>query len=150
LEVNKKKTNGEALQIKTLERDTNRALVNISKQEINIAISIEKKELDEIREVLSVSLHKFLEQKVFRISRELDFINCNKDLFQSLTKREKQILKLLSQGLNNPQIGETLFISRRTVEEHRKNLNKKLNIKNHIQILRFANAFEILAFKADI
>lgn len=150
MEVNKKKTNGEALQIKTLERDTNRALVNISKQEINIAISIEKKELDEIREVLSVSLHKFLEQKVFRISRELDFINCNKDLFQSLTKREKQILKLLSQGLNNPQIGETLFISRRTVEEHRKNLNKKLNIKNHIQILRFANAFEILAFKADI
>ncbi len=47
----------------------------------------------------------------------------------SLTKREKQVLKLLVDGNTTKQIADTLFISAHTVNAHRKNIMKKLDIK---------------------
>jgi DNA-binding NarL/FixJ family response regulator len=55
-----------------------------------------------------------------------------------LTKREKEILKLVADGLTNPQIGNQLFISVDTVDTHRKNLHIKLNVKNTAQLIRAA------------
>ncbi|CAH0535171.1 Response regulator protein TmoT [Vibrio stylophorae] len=49
---------------------------------------------------------------------------------QSLTKREKEVLKLLVQGMKNQQMAETLFVSVRTIEVHRSNIMKKLNVNN--------------------
>lgn len=50
--------------------------------------------------------------------------------FDQLTKREIEILLLISNGLTNPQIADKLFISHRTVDSHRRNLIQKLNVKN--------------------
>ena len=47
-----------------------------------------------------------------------------------ITKREKEILKLIAAGLSSQEIADKLFISIRTVETHRQNLNQKLDIKN--------------------
>lgn len=47
----------------------------------------------------------------------------------NLTKREKQILVLVLQGMSNKEIGEELNISKRTAEVHRFNLMKKLDVK---------------------
>lgn len=55
-----------------------------------------------------------------------------------LTKREKEVLKNIADGLTNPQIAEKLFISIDTVESHRKNLHNKLNVKNTATLIRFA------------
>jgi len=55
-----------------------------------------------------------------------------------LTKREKEILGLITEGLTNMQIGEKLFISIDTVDSHRKNLYNKLNVKNTAMLMRYA------------
>jgi DNA-binding NarL/FixJ family response regulator len=55
-----------------------------------------------------------------------------------LTKREKEIVKLVAEGLTNVQIGKQLFISVDTVDTHRKNLYTKLNINNTAMLIRYA------------
>lgn len=55
-----------------------------------------------------------------------------------LTRREKEILALIADGLTNNQIAAKLFISIDTVDSHRKNLHSKLNVKNTAQLIRFA------------
>ncbi len=55
-----------------------------------------------------------------------------------LTRREKEILKLLSEGLTGPQIADKLFLSPLTVETHRKNLMQKLNVNSVQQLLKVA------------
>lgn len=56
----------------------------------------------------------------------------------SLTRREKEILQLLYDGLNGPQIAEKLFLSHYTVETHRKNLMQKLNVNSTQQMVKLA------------
>ena len=55
-----------------------------------------------------------------------------------LTKREKEILNLISKAFTNNEIGEELFISVRTVDTHRRNLLQKLGAKNTAGLVRFA------------
>lgn len=55
-----------------------------------------------------------------------------------LTKREKEIAKLVAEGFTNVQIGRHLFISVDTVDTHRKNLYTKLNISNTAMLIRYA------------
>ncbi|MBK7288983.1 MAG: response regulator transcription factor [Chitinophagaceae bacterium] len=55
-----------------------------------------------------------------------------------LTDREKQIVRLIEKDLNNKQIAETLFISERTVETHRKNIFRKTNTNSVIGLVKYA------------
>ena len=55
-----------------------------------------------------------------------------------LTKREREIVKLIAEGLTNPQIARQLFLSIDTVDTHRKNLYTKLNVKNTALLIRYA------------
>ena len=55
-----------------------------------------------------------------------------------LTKREREILYYIADGLNNSQIAEKLFISARTVETHRTNIMQKLDIHDAANLVRFA------------
>lgn len=64
--------------------------------------------------------------------------------FMSLTKKEKIILRKLAFGLNNQQISEELFISKHTVITHRKNIYKKLNVSNVMQLVKFAFALDVI------
>ena len=59
-------------------------------------------------------------------------------LVDELTSREKEIIKYISQGLTNNQIGEKLFISPRTVDTHRTNIMRKINVHNVASLIRFA------------
>ena len=56
-----------------------------------------------------------------------------------LTRREKEIISELVKGHNVPKIAKTLFISPHTVETHKKNIFKKLNIHNSIDLIKFVN-----------
>jgi len=55
-----------------------------------------------------------------------------------LTKRERQILKLIAEGHKNREIADYLCISIKTVEKHRANLMKKLNLHNASAITAYA------------
>jgi DNA-binding NarL/FixJ family response regulator len=56
----------------------------------------------------------------------------------NLSKREKEILIKICEGLSNQEIAETLFISKRTVDKHRANLLGKTNSKNTASLILFA------------
>jgi DNA-binding NarL/FixJ family response regulator len=53
-----------------------------------------------------------------------------------LTQREREILKLIVDGLSSPEIADKLFISHRTVENHRANIMDKLKVRNTIELVR--------------
>jgi DNA-binding NarL/FixJ family response regulator len=62
----------------------------------------------------------------------------NESKSANLSKREKEILLKICEGLSNQEIAETLFISKRTVDKHRANLLGKTNSKNTASLILFA------------
>ena len=65
-------------------------------------------------------------------------------LISSLTKREVQVLKLVAQQYSTKEIGDELHISESTVETHRKNLMKKVKVKNSVGLAIFALKNEVI------
>lgn len=63
------------------------------------------------------------------------------DKIEKLSPRETEILKLIACEYTNEQIANKLFISKRTVDTHRQNLLKKLDVKNTAGLMQYA--FEI-------
>jgi len=61
-----------------------------------------------------------------------------------LTKREIEIIKLIADGLTSQQIADKLFISPRTVETHRANLLKKMEVKNAIELVKKAEKLKLI------
>lgn len=83
---------------------------------------------------------KNIQDKIFSSLTGNTTPNTSKEfqLSNILTEREIEILKLISLELSGKEIGEKLFISSYTVETHRKNLIKKLNVKNTIGLVKYA------------
>jgi two-component system response regulator NreC len=57
---------------------------------------------------------------------------------EALSKRERQVVEMVAQGLANPQIGEKLGISPKTVARHRERIMNKLNIHSSTALVKFA------------
>ena len=55
-----------------------------------------------------------------------------------LTPRELEVVKLIAEGLTSEEIGEQLFISRKTVDRHRENVLEKLGMRNRVELTRYA------------
>ncbi|OJJ17066.1 hypothetical protein BKI52_30595 [marine bacterium AO1-C] len=66
------------------------------------------------------------------------FVNGDKPSIPQLSAREKEVLHFLVEGLSNKEIADKLYISSKTVDNHRANILKKLNLKNNVQLVRFA------------
>ncbi|MBI1258877.1 MAG: response regulator [Chloroflexi bacterium] len=60
------------------------------------------------------------------------------DSYNALTSREREILKLVAQGLTSKQIAGTLSISPRTAETHRSNIAHKLGLHTQSELIRYA------------
>lgn len=57
---------------------------------------------------------------------------------RKLTKRENEVLGLITQAKNNKEIAKELFISDQTVGVHRKNIMKKLGVRNTVNLIKYA------------
>ena len=55
-----------------------------------------------------------------------------------LSTREVEVLKHIGNGLSNSEIAEKLFLSPKTVETHRTNIMRKLNIHNVVGLVKYA------------
>ncbi len=62
----------------------------------------------------------------------------------TLTLREKEILKLIAEGYSNSKIGTVLNISTRTVSTHRDNIRRKLHVNNVAGMVRYAFKFKLV------
>ena len=62
--------------------------------------------------------------------------------FASLSGRESQIAKLVSQGYMNQQIADQLGIAERTVKLHRMHMMRKLGVANVIELVRMLDAMQ--------
>ncbi|MFW0718146.1 response regulator transcription factor [Pedobacter sp. N23S346] len=63
-----------------------------------------------------------------------------------ITDREVEIVRLLSNGYNSKEIGDMLFISEHTVNTHRRNMVRKLDLRNSYQLIVWAFKQRILSF----
>lgn len=69
--------------------------------------------------------------------------------FDTLTEREREILKLVAEGYTNREIAESLFISVKTVETHKANIMEKLNLHKRAELVRYAIRKGILQVDFD-
>jgi two-component system response regulator NreC len=60
------------------------------------------------------------------------------DSYERLTAREREVLHLVVEGHTNAEIADRLFISRRTVETHRANLMRKLDLRSQTDLISYA------------
>lgn len=60
------------------------------------------------------------------------------------SQREREVLDLLSKGMSSKEIADSLFITERTVESHRKNMIEKGNSKNTVELIAYASALGLL------
>jgi two-component system NarL family response regulator len=63
-----------------------------------------------------------------------------------LTERELEVLRLVSQGLNNREIGRQLFISENTVKNHVRNMLEKLQLRSRIDAVMYAVRERLVGF----
>ena len=75
----------------------------------------------------------FSKQNAF-LNQDENFVNKFK-----LSKQEREIIKWIVQGKLSKEIGELLFISKTTVDTHRRNINRKLNVSSVGELIKFAN-----------
>lgn len=83
------------------------------------------------RSITDILLHSYLsDQKVNPSEKE------NK--MKLLSPREFEVLTLFAEGYTNRQMAEKLFISVRTVETHKNNIMKKIDLKTTVDLVKFA------------
>ena len=82
--------------------------------------------------------------KVDRLLEENLFLHRHHDTFAALTRREKEVLRLMALGVNSTEIAQQLHISEATASTHRRNIRNKLNAQSPYDITRFAQAFDLI------
>ncbi|HRO44278.1 response regulator transcription factor [Agriterribacter sp.] len=103
------------------------------------------------RKELLEAIDKVMDGKIFlsqaaneKVLEHFSSLSSALNEMPAITRREKEILLFLEDGLNGPQIAARLFISPYTVETHRKNLMQKLNASSTQQLLKTAKKLSMI------
>ena len=85
-----------------------------------------------------------VEKEIF-VQKRLDFsINEEELNNRKISKRELEVLELMSQGLSNQEIASHLFVSLNTIKTHSSNLFQKLEVKRRTQAIEIAKKIGII------
>jgi len=98
---------------------------------------------DAAKQQLLQTIYKVLrngkEQGISVLAKEMSPLQKDKfSVENTLSERELEILILVAQGYNSQQIAEQIFLSKHTVQWHRKNIIAKLNLKSATDMIQFA------------
>lgn len=74
----------------------------------------------------------------------VNFMSENRVSTNQLSKKENEILRLISKGMTTKEIAAKLFVSSRTIETHRANILKKFEVKNTAALIKKATEQKIL------
>lgn len=69
----------------------------------------------------------------------------DRERFEKLTERERDVLRLTAQGYSAPEIGERLFISPKTVDTYKQRINEKLGLSHRADYVQFALRLGLLS-----
>jgi DNA-binding CsgD family transcriptional regulator len=104
----------------------------------------EKKPLLAITIAVPIDAEHYFTPKIKRLSEENNFLRKHQQAFGLLSKREKEVLRLLALGHNAQETAGQLFISEATVKTHRKNIRGKLQAESTVDLVKFAQAFNLI------
>jgi DNA-binding NarL/FixJ family response regulator len=97
------------------------------------------------QEELIEAIESVMEGKLFLSNEVASIIKKGTDSkIPIITRREKEVLGLIADGLTNNEIAEKLFISTTTVDTHRKSLLTKFDVKNTATLIRSAMQFQLI------
>lgn len=84
-------------------------------------------------------------EKEIIVQKNLNFVINEYEIKErNISKRELEVLELMSEGLSNQEIADRLFVSLNTIKTHSSNLFSKLEVKSRTQALEKAKKLEIL------
>jgi DNA-binding NarL/FixJ family response regulator len=96
--------------------------------------------VEAIRKILRGELYLSAEMSKRLVNRAVNHeAPVNNTAVSTLTNRELHIFELIGQGRKSSEIADSLHISIKTVEAHRANIQKKLSLQDHIELLRYAS-----------
>ena len=91
---------------------------------------------------MDTSVSQKVVKKLVGLQKEETRISDNR--YDTLTPREQEIMVLVAEGLSTNEISERLFISPKTVENHRSNILRKLDLHSTIELARYAAKLGII------
>ena len=122
--------NNEEFVLKAISAGANAYLPkNISKRELLNAVE----KVANGEEYFAEEIQKIIIRSMMQKSNSIDVPKLN-----TLSKREVELLKLIVEGRTNKEIADELFISVRTVESHKNHIMVKLELKNQVELIKFA------------
>jgi DNA-binding NarL/FixJ family response regulator len=98
--------------------------------------NIGKEELSEAIEKVAAGGIYFSQQVLDELARVSNLKKQNEEVH--LTQREIEIIQLIEKEMSNKEIADTLFISERTVETHRKNIFRKTKMNSVVGLVKYA------------
>ena len=97
------------------------------------------------QEELVDGIENVMEGRVFMSNEVASIVKKGPDpKIPVITRREKEVLILIADGLTNAEIAEKLFVSTTTVDSHRKSLLAKFDVKNTASLIRGAMQFQLI------
>lgn len=101
-------------------------------------------------DVLETAIHEvYYGKKYFQneVKKDLKVNTTDRNIdFDKITKREKEIIRLICQSKTSAQIAKELFIVEGTVKTHRKNILRKLQVHSTPELIQFVHKNEMLIF----
>lgn len=96
------------------------------------------------QEELMEAIEAVAKGKIYLSNEASQTLRRNESTNIVLTRREKEVLELIAEGMTNNVIAQKLFISPSTVDTHRKNLLAKLDAKNTASLIRMASQLQLI------
>lgn len=84
------------------------------------------------------------EQAIMDYSNKKNISTTAQEPYDSLSNREKEVMQMVAQGKTSRDIGKLLFVSSRTIDTHRANIMRKLDLQSRFDLIRFAQRRGIL------
>lgn len=152
LDINMPKLDGlQTLKIMRQEKIQNKVIIVTINDDVDYLIQaldyecngyvLKNSEFDILKEAINavVSGDTFIEPRLMNLlNSNLAKRDIKKSMIDALTKRELEILKLISKGMLNKEIASQLNISERTVKNHISNIFKKIDVSDRTQAAVFA------------
>lgn len=92
---------------------------------------------EELINSIRARLEKISKKSKHQLEKD-GLIEATLEKLASLTKAERKVLNAISEGYTTPQVAQKLFVSKKTIENHRVNISRKLNLSGPNSLISFA------------